>query len=317
MDVLDIYTVDNITYIDLNPGIWITIPNHEISSKFTEQIPVNLEVYRTVTYNVAIYVQFSKLDQVNFNEKVYFPKVVESKPVLSQLCLVYKNEAHRISKFIEFYKRVHKVDRFLLYDNNSDSEPSTEILNDPSVIYIKWTVPYKYQLLDKKELFADYTGPDEIIIAQNSAYSNALKKYNTATWTILIDIDEFLVRRSGNPSLKSILESTQPSTDSLILRGFWAGCNKFQKSTIFENLHRISKRGNKFCMNKLILRTSQHKFTDCIHRAYPTEGSTGMLACEKGIYFFHIYLMSEKRSNCDCRQFCSQNDKSLVESWLF
>jgi hypothetical protein len=317
MDVLDIYTVDDITYIDLNPGLWITIPNHEITSKFTTNVPINLEVYRTVTYNVAIYVKCSKLDQINFNGKVYFPKVVESKPVLSQLCLVFKNEIHRIPKLIEFYKRVHNVDRFLLYDNNSDEQPSTEILNDPTIIYIKWPIPYKHRLTNKNDLAIDYNGPDDIIIAQNSAYSNALKKYHTATWTILLDTDEFLVRRSGNASLKSILESIKPSTDTLILRGFWAGCNKFQKSTIFENLHRISKRGNKFCMNKLILRTSQHKFTDCIHRAYPTEGNTIVLGFDKGIYFFHLYILSEKRKDCDCRQFCNHSDRSFIESWFY
>ena len=321
MDVLDIYTIGDITYMDLNPAIWIEILNHEIASKFSEiptNIPNNLEIYRTTSYNVAIFVQFSKMEEVNFNKKVYKPKVEEfGQPVLSQLCLVFKNEFNRIPNFIKFYKRVHNVDRFLLYDNNSDEKPSTEILEDPSVIYIPWHIPYKHLLKDKTKLGEDYTGPDEIIIAQNSAYSHALKKYHNATWTIFLDTDEFLVRRSGNPSLKTILQTTLETTNTLIIRGFWAGCNKFRKNEIYENLRRISKRGTQFCMNKLILRTSQHMFTDCIHRAYPTTGSTTMLGFDKGIYFFHLYTLSEKRKGCDCRQYCNHNDRSLIESFLY
>jgi len=321
MDVLDVYNVSDITYMDLNPANFIELTNHEIESKFTPNPPNNLEIHRTTTYNVAIFIKFSKVDNlkgVNFNEKVYFPKDEESLgPVNSQLCILFKNEWNRIPNFIKFYKRVHNVDRFLLYDNNSDEKPSTEILEDPSVIYIPWSVPYKHLLTDKSNLSPDYTGPDEIIIAQNSAYSHALKKYHTATWTIFLDTDEFVVRRSGNPSLKSILESTLPSTDTLIIRGFWAGCNKFQKNEVYENLRRISKRSTKFCMNKLILRTRQHMFTDCIHRAYKTEGSTTMLGFDKGIYFFHLYTLSEKRKGCDCRQYCNTNDRSLIESYFY
>lgn len=316
MDILDIYNVDDITYIDLNPAVWIEFTDHEITSKFNPIPPNNIEICRTTTYNVAIYIKLAKLEEVNFNEKVYNPKETKTTSVLSQLVLVFKNEWSRIPNFINFYKRVHNIDRFILYDNNSDEKPSTEILEDPAVIYIPWSCPYKYTLTDKTKLSLDYTGPDEIIVGQNSAYSHALKKYHTAEWTILLDTDELVVRRSGNPSLKTILESTQLDTNTLIIRGFWAGCNKFSKNEIFANLRKISKRGTQFCMNKLILRTSQHKFTDCIHRAYPTNGFTTMLGFDKGIYFFHLYILSEKRKTCNCKLYCCQNDRSLIESML-
>lgn len=320
IDIIDIYAIDNKVYADLNPAIWIEFTNHEIAAKFSPEPPPNLEVYRTTTYNVAIFLKFDPVEpdnSVNFNKKVYKIKVVEVGPSLnSQLCLVFKNEWSRISKFINYYKRVHKVDRFLLYDNNSTEEPLTEIINRPDVIYIPWQIPYKHTITDKAKLSPDYTGPDEIIAAQNSAYSHALKRYPEAQWTAFLDTDEFLVRRSYGPSLQQILESTQESTDTLILRGFWAGCNKFSRAEIYENLHRINRRSLNFCMNKLILRTSQHLFTDCIHRAYPTKGNSTMLGFDKGIYFFHMRSLSDKRPEpCDCKTFCKHVDRSLIESW--
>ena len=317
IDIIDIYTIGSKVYADLNPAIWIEFTDSEIAAKFSPLPPPALEVHRTTTYNVAIFLKFDKVDSVNFNKKEHKPKQHNPGPSLnSQLCLVFKNEWSRISKFINYYKRVHKVDRFLLYDNNSTEQPDPEIINRPDVIYIPWRIPYKHTITDKEKLSQDYTGPDEIITAQNSAYSHALKKFPEAKWTAFLDTDEFLVRRAYGPSLQQILESTQESTDTLILRGFWAGCNKFSRAEIYENLHRINRRSQNFCMNKLILRTSQHLFTDCIHRAYPTSGSATMLAFDKGIYFFHIRSLSEKRPGpCDCQTFCRHIDRSFIESW--
>ena len=318
MDIIDIYTINDITYVDLNPAIWIEFQDHEITSKFSPLPPTNLKVYRTTTYNVAIYLTFNELEEVNFNKKVYKSKVHKSgPPLLSQLCLVFKNEWSRIPNFINFYKRVHGIDRFLLYDNNSDGEPPSEIINRVDVVYIPWFIPYRHKLLNKANLDPIYDGPEDIICGQNSAYSHALKKFGEAKWTLFLDTDEFVVRRSGNPSIKTILESTQEDTDTLIIRGFWAGCNKFPKNEIYENLRRISKRGRNFCMNKLFLRTNKHQFTDCIHRAYPTPGKTTMLGFDKGVYFFHLYTISEKRSSCECRTYCCHSDRSLMESFLY
>lgn len=322
-DVLDIYSVNaKKTYMDLNPAKWIEFTDEIILSKFSPQPPINSKVYRTTTYNVAIYIEFDKIDEseeVNFNQKVYKSKVAESGPnQLSQLCLVFKNEWSKIPNFINFYKRVHGVDRFLLYDNNSTETPVKEIIERPDVIYIPWYIPYKHKVQDKANLSPTYTGPDEIIVAQNSAYSHALKKYHTATWTILVDIDELLARRSNSPSLKTILETINQLTNTVVVRGFWAGCNNFPKNEIYENLRRILHRSNKFCMQKLILRTREHKFTDCIHHAYPTGGNSSLLAFERGIYFFHLHTLSEKRqTKCDCKTYCCVKDRSLIESFLY
>jgi hypothetical protein len=266
---------------------------------------------------VAIFVQFDQTAEVNFNGIVYKSKTPTSQPVLSQMCIVFKDEWDRILKFVNFYQTKHNVDRFLLYDNNSADPPPQEILENPNIIYIPWHIPYKHTLKKLTNLQPDYVGPGEIITGQNSAYSHALKKFHTATWTLFLDTDEFIVRRSGNPPLKSILETIQPSTDTLILRGYWAGCNNYRKAEIYQNLHRIQRRSRNFCMNKLILRTSQHVFTDCVHRAYPTAGNAIMLAFERGIYFFHMHTVSKKRSGkCDCHTYCCHKDRSLIESWL-
>lgn len=319
IDVIDIYTVNGKTYMDLNPTEFIEFTDREIAAQFTPNCPPNLEIHRTTTYNVAIYIQFDQLSEVKFSGKVYKPKVVEpGPPLLSQLCLVFKNEWSRIQNFINFYKRVHGVERFLLYDNNSDEKPLTEVLERSDVIYIPWLIPYKHTIKDKQKLSPTYTGPDEIIVGQNSAYSNALKKYGDATWTILLDVDELVVRRSYGPSLKAILEGTDALTNTLIVRGFWAGCNNYSKNMIYENLRRISRRSNKICMQKLILRTSKHKFTDCIHHVYQNGGNASLLPMEKGIYFFHLYTLSEKRGGkCDCKTYCCQMDRSLMESCMY
>lgn len=317
-DVIDIYTINDKTYMDLNPAIWIEISDHEIQEKFSPNIPSSLEIHRSLTYNVAIFLKFDKLETIHFNKKERKGKVVEvGPPLLIQLCLVFKNEWSKIPNFINFYKRVHGIERFLLYDNNSNEQIPNDILLREDVMYIPWNIPYKHTIKDKKSLGEDYTGPNEIITGQNSAYSHALKKFPNATWTLFLDTDEFIVRRSGNPSLKDILSSSFSSSDTLILRGFWAGCNKFHKNEIYENLRKISRRGNKFCMNKLILRTCHHVFTDCIHRAYPTTGATTVLAFEKGVYFFHLYIVSEKRTHCNCNIYCSYKDRSLIESFLY
>jgi hypothetical protein len=316
--VIDIYTINDKTYMDLNPAIWIEISDHEIQNKFSQNIPSSLEIHRVLTYNVAIFLKFDKMETINFNKKDWKIKVIEFETIhLSQLCLVFKNEWSRIPKFINFYKRVHGIERFLLYDNNSSEKIPDELLLREDVIYIPWNIPYKTIIKNKKTLGEDYTGPDEIITGQNSAYSHALKKFSNSTWTLFLDTDEFVVRRSGNPSLKTILETTPSSTDTLILRGFWAGCNKFQKHEIYENLRKISRRSNRFCMNKLILRTNRHVFTDCIHRAYPTTGTATMLGFDKGIYFFHLYIVSEKRSQCICNTYCNHHDRSLMDSFLY
>jgi len=212
---------------------------------------------------------------------------------------------------IEYYRRVHKVERFILYDNNSSESPTPEILSDPQIHVVPWKIPYKHTLIPPPQ-----SGPEWIIIAQNSAYSHCLKKFSAATWTILMDTDEFLIRRRDKPALKTILESIPENVATLYVNGFWAGCNKFPRDKIYMNLRKMSRRGDKLCSQKLILRTSKHEFTNCIHQAYRVEGTQSKtLQINDGVYFFHLYTASAKNRACVCSSYCNILDKSFVESW--
>jgi len=132
---------------------------------------------------------------------------------------------------------------------------------------------------------------------------------------MLMDTDEFLVRRNGTPSLKKILTPLDNNIHTIIMTGFWAGCNKIGRKEIFtlQNLKKIKKRSNKNCMNKLIVRAKQHVFTNCIHNPYPTGGKIAKLSST--IYFFHLYTASAKNRPCDCAIYCNVADRSFQESW--
>ena len=68
-DDMDIYTVEDKTYIDLNPANWIEISDHEIAEKFSPNNPKSLEICRTVIYNLTSSLKIDKLNSVNFNKK--------------------------------------------------------------------------------------------------------------------------------------------------------------------------------------------------------------------------------------------------------
>jgi len=316
MEILDVYRSNKIVYIDLNPANFIENSDEEIYAKLKlVPEPLAQKLFKSVNYNIAIYLEVTIPDEIcsiTINETIYpIKEALTLVPVTAQLCLVFKDEWHNIPTVINYYSRVHKVERFILYDNNSEKPPPKEILEDPKIHYIPWTIPYTHTLTNPPE-----TGPDWVIIGQNSAYSHCLKRFNQATWTILMDTDEFLVRRRDALALKTVLESKAPNVNTLIVKGFWAGCNKFTQKEIYNNLNKLSRRGSKFCMNKLILRTSKHKYTDCIHSAYITDGRAETLSVQDGVYFFHLYTASAKTRKCECRIYCQIPDKSFAESWI-
>ena len=318
--ILDVYsTSQNKVYVDINPATYFENKNYEI-----EIVPKSKEfkIHSTPNYNVASFLEleFSEIPRVLTIDKQEY-EVKEPNaciiPIDLQLCLVFKNEWHRIPLVLEYYKRVHKVQRFILYDNQSTDPIPAEILAREDVIYHKWDIPYKHTISDPKLLKDDYGGPQEIIIAQNSAYSHCLKRYRDAIWTTILDTDEFIVRRRDNEPLLSLVKMTSPAIHSIVVRGFWSGCNSVQRDKLYENLRKITKRSPNFCMNKLILRTAEHVFTNCIHSPYPTKGKLIMLAYERGYYFFHLYTASAKLRRCDCQKYCRVADRSFQESFAY
>jgi len=318
-DILDVYrspTDPKIVYIDLNSAIYLEISDEEIYAKLNlGPEPLAQKVFRTNNYNTAIFLEVTipeSIHELTINNIVY---PISPSPLLSnvtaQLCLVFKDEWHIIPTVVDYYRRVHNVERFILYDNNSESPPPPEILSNPQIHVVPWKISYKHTLVP-----APKSGPDWIIIGQNSAYSHCLKKFSAATWTILMDTDEFLIRRRGKPALKTILESIPENVATLYVNGFWAGCNKFPRDIIYKNLQKLSRRGDKLCSQKLILRTSKHFFTDCIHKAYTVPDTRAMtLQIRDAVYFFHLYTASAKQRSCVCSTYCNILDKSFSESW--
>jgi len=315
--ILDIYRQGDIVYADLNSAYFIEKSDDEIRKILN--FGVEFEIHKTKEFNVAIYISFPlnhTITTITIQNTTHTIKPpLNSAPVNSQICLLFKNEWNRVPKVLDFYKRTHGIQRFILYDNGEISEPPPEILARSDVIYNHWSQQYKYTLKNRAAFDPQYTGPDTIIVAQNAAYSHCLKRYNQATWTIFIDNDEFIVRRRDGKPLNSILESINSEVNTLIIKGYWAGCNGFHQQSIYENLGKFGKRSKKFCMNKLILRTSAHKFTNCIQSAYPKAGKSMLLAFGKGIYFFQLYTASQKSRACKCSEFCAFPDKSLIESF--
>jgi hypothetical protein len=321
--ILDIYAgKDNIVYIDLNPAYAIEMPNSAIRTALEiSPIPAEFTIRRTVEYNVAIFaeVKFAVPPySIIINGKEHLVKQQPPlRPVELQLCLVFKNEWQRVPTVLNYYRRVHGVQRFILYDNQSDSPPPHEILAISDVVYEFWNLSYKHTIADKKNLSESYDGPIEIIIAQNSAYSHCLKRYRQATWTALLDLDEFVVRRRDNLALRKLVAEISPQVHSILVKGYWAGCNKVPQAEIYNSLKKFTRRSQKFCMNKLILRTAEHVFTNCIHNPYPTNGAIVTLAFDRGYYFFHLYTASAKNRKCDCSIYCQVQDRSLLDSLAF
>jgi hypothetical protein len=318
--ILDVYTDAKTVYIDLNPVNFIELPNSEIYAilKF-HPIPSGQKVHRTTEFNVAIFLElnFDELPAIveinGVQYKVKHPHDIP--PVDLQLCLVFKNEWDALPYVMDFYKRVHGVKRFILYDNQSDAPPPAEISTRADAIYQFWDVPYFHTITNKSALSDDYTGPEKIIVAQNSAYSHCLKRYRQAKWTAFLDTDEFVVRRRDNLPLSSIVNTVPDTIDTIEVKGFWAGCNSFNRDEIFRNLRNFKIRSNKFCRPKLILKTGSHLYTKCIHEAYSTAFS--YLRVNQGYYFFHLYTASAKLRRCECKTYCSVRDKSLSESFTF
>jgi len=99
-----------------------------------------------------------------------------------------KNESEYIKEWLEYHMLVG-VDKFVIYDNNSDDnlkEILQPYINSGKVDYFLYT---KTQLdFEKKNKKAEYWA------FQAYAYNDAIKKYrNKSKWIGFIDIDEFIV----------------------------------------------------------------------------------------------------------------------------
>ena len=220
-----------------------------------------------------------------------------------------KNEWDRVKPFIDFYRQVHKVERFIIYDNQSDGRPPNIILDDPGVIIVDWDIPYQLSL--SKPIASP---PLEwTIAAQNSAYSNCLKKYHDSEWTLLVDLDEFVIDASNQSNLDNLTKKLPESVDTLVFSGYWAGCNSLKPEEISANLDKVILRSKENCANKLMLRTREHFFTRSIHWPYPSlrNFTTIYPDASNSFYFFHLWTASTKHRECECWKYCSVLDLAL------
>ena len=210
-----------------------------------------------------------------------------------------KDEYYNIPNFIDYYKSKHEIDRFIIFDNNSTNlleklKFKEYIKNRSDIVYIEFNMPYIYiHNFVNTTCLANY-----FIIAQNTCYSIAIKKYN-AIWSMLFDLDEYIIYK--NKSLKKILFELDDSIESVQINGYWSGCNGMNKYNF--NPSYVNKRSNIKCMPKNILKNKYNDFTQDIHWVqYPIKKYELNI---DNIYFFHFKILSIKNRHCECFTDCS------------
>ena len=203
-----------------------------------------------------------------------------------------KDEYYNIPNFIDYYKSNHEIDRFIIFDNNSTNlsekiKFKEYIKNRDDIIYIEFNMHYTYEhnFLDTS-CMANY-----FIIAQNTCYSLAIKKYN-AVWSMLFDLDEYII---CNNSLKKILIDLDDSIESVKINGYWSGCNGMNRQN-FNPLY-VNKRSNIICNPKHILKNKYNDFTIDIHWVQNNKAYEINIDY---IYFFHFKTLSIKNRQCEC-----------------
>jgi len=104
------------------------------------------------------------------------------------IVVMIKNEGTYIKEWLEYHKLVG-VDKFIIYDNNSDDDLMSILqpyINAGEVDYIFY--PKTQSDFEKKGKKVEYWA------FQAYAYNDAIKKYrNKSKWIGFIDIDEFIV----------------------------------------------------------------------------------------------------------------------------
>lgn len=299
--ICDYYINNEKTYIHFLPqfvyklqGIRVTDKNHmNIAYKLLKNNAYNIVFYIYVPFSIKhifIYVQDTIIE--------LFPKEVPQHTcVLLQSCIFMKDEYELIYKFVEYHKKYHNVQRFIVFDNNSEKKDEKQKFvdyvrqNSESIIYIEFNHPYSIEITDKHEI-KNNNNCNRMIVAQNTAYSIALKKFN-AKYTMLTDLDEYIAR---DICLNDYLAD---KTESYIIHGIWTGCNQIKDQYEFspEKIRYIS---NEKCNQKLILRNECNDYTVCIHHPQ-YKNKTKILP----VIFLHMRSLSLKKRNCNCELYCS------------
>jgi hypothetical protein len=245
------------------------------STDFEINDSIEFSFHKTTKFNICCFLKIPGIyNQIHLKYKKQFKcdvqiKLIETPEVYLQSVIVMKNEHHLIPDHIKYHSF---VDRFIIFECLYKNESCT---------IEHFDVPYLVHD-DRQKKCGFY------IIAQNTAYSIAMKKYN-AVWSMLFDLDEFL-------KIDKNIFNSYLAYDALGFSGFWAGCNSL--STF--NPYKITKRSNTHCQNKWILKNDKNNFTKDIHWVVT---KNYLLLPHK---FLHMYHLSNKKRKCQCDIYCIQ-----------
>jgi len=310
--VLDAFITDK-SYIHLKPEITYCLPDTDIVLFDEKNVPISFTVKKSLNFNIAYFLEFDcnleqnvtiHIQSLGIHETVKLARFFVRK-VFLQSVIVIKNLLQLLPQYIDFYKRYHSVDRFLIFDNNTTSDKMrSEFLqfaqNRNDVIYIPFNVQYKYY-----HSRSDIT-PDHFIVGQNSAYSIALKKYD-AEWSLLFDVDEYL---NVNQNISMVLSKLPKDMSAVTFNGYWTGCNEMND----KNFHysKVKFRSINVCKPKLILKNKLNDYTQMIHFSQRVN-STLRSPC----FFYHIRNLTLKDRKCQCNEYCVFIDPLCCESPSF
>ena len=192
------------------------------------------------------------------------------KTVYLSLVAIMKNESRYLKEWIEYHKLVG-VERFYLYDNESD-DATYEILKP----YIQdGTVIYKFIKGNAK---------------QTAAYADAVYHYkNETVWLALIDIDEYLLPIQNN-TVSEILKGYE-KYPALAVNWVMYDCNEHiekPKGLTIENYTRVRKTPSHLdCHVKSIV--NPRKVVDIINPHFCYFKNFGCAVCEDKKAYYNIF----------------------------
>ena len=311
LGILDCYRSGQFTYIDLAPQKWIEKSDDELKSYLSIRDlrgnPVNFSIHRSVNFYVAIFLKIEKFldDNLVINKKeVRVTDSVSASPKI-QLGIVFRENPSDVIECINFYKKTHGINRFVVYNFSTEDTESywKEIQDLSGVSYYEWLK--SRVTFTTKKAFLKYDPKGLVRFDKNSAYSHCLKKYRDAEWTLFVDSDELLINPTSKIGwLERYLDRLPSSVNTIKVRGYLGGKEAFDLT----DLPFVLKRTEKEVKKRLILRTKYHDFTNCIH---DVEAKPSHQVWLPDAYFFHLDINAKKKRISSLNE--SIHDKSLVK----
>ena len=311
--ILDIF-ITNKLYIHCMPGYFYDLNYEDIIIK-NNAGELKFKITNNNVFNILYFIEIETTDEQELTiiiKKIDYINTLNVKKiaydnVFLQAVIVMKDEYKYIDKYIDFYEKFHGVNRFIIFDNNSDLIDKKNIFkntlcNRSNVIYQEYNVDYIFKHNNNS------IDPDFFITAQNSAYSIALKKYN-ATWSMFFDLDEYI---KPTVNLSNYLKSLDDNISAVNINGYWCGCNNMENENF--DYKNITTRSNIICNSKNILKNDKNDYTLMIH--HTQHKNTTLFTNINDIYFYHCLQLSIKQRQCKCTEHCCINDPIMIKNKL-